>query len=55
MCECLSFPFGFKDGMCDLNVLIPHHNLHFYFLSTVSVYFIVRRNIRLSYSKDVEM
>ena len=28
-CVCASFPFDFEDGMCDLIVLVPGHNIFF--------------------------
>ena len=31
ICVCVSFPFGFEGGMCDLIVLLPDHRLSFYF------------------------
>ena len=32
---CLSFPFGFEDGMWDLIILIPDHSLSIYFIESV--------------------
>ena len=31
ICVCVSFPFGFEDGIYALIVLVPDHCLSFYF------------------------
>ena len=38
MCLCVSFPFGFEDGIWVSIVLGPNHCLSLYFLSTITSY-----------------
>ena len=38
ICDCASFPFGFKSGLLDLIVLVPDHYLSFYFSCYVTYF-----------------